>query len=125
MIKSLKIANHNFIDGQQYIATEKAYSIPIYPEGDPNRVILHYVVVLDGLPILVPSTHAVLTDEKVPSTNMKSRTQKIHEEMTEDAVVKDGDYATAIQDRFGIDITNVGPDYDRRKQEILKAQRGW
>ncbi len=110
IIKSKKLGNNNFIDGQRYAFDGKSYAVP----DDGTCVpILHYHLIVEGelASVLFPATCSVLSDEEVTLT---SRLQRTHKEMTDDAVVKDGDYVTAIKERLNVDISDVGPDFDTR-----------
>lgn len=124
IITSRTIADHNFIDGQEYTSLGIVYSHPEPPCDNPNRLSKHYSLVVEGhiAPILFPADSAALTTKLEPKTPNTGRWQDLHKEMTEDAVVKNGDYATAILDRLGVDITEVGPDYDMTKlMKLLRA----
>lgn len=124
IIESSKVDGHDFIDGQEYKSLGKVY---IWAnDEDLKRQVrtLHYALQIEGQssPIFFPASMAAGTNKTEPKSPNTSRWEDLHKEMTDDAVVTDGDYAKAILERLDVDITNVGPDYNMKKlNELLTA----
>lgn len=124
IIESSKIDGHDFIDGQEYKSLGKVYVWKDNHDFKGNIRVLHYALQVEGrtVPIFFPADMAAGTSKTEPKSPNTSRWEDLHKEMTEDAVVKDGDYAKAILERLDVDITDVGPHYNMKKlNELLAA----
>lgn len=123
-MKKVQAISSVIIDGVQLVDGYEYEYIATYYDYHGGALCMFYRIKDGDKVVDVPCNYVTISPYNDDQLRRKSRIQYHYEKMTEDAVVKDGDYVKAVKELLGVDMDDFGVQVDGKKLRMLYESTG-